>query len=692
MQETITILQGTDGIRGRVAAEPAEQDICPLEYYRTSRLLTPAFFERYAYAYASLLIDRFQAGPGDWIVVGWDPRDREGRFTGAAIRGLRKAGLFVLQIGILPTPAVPLYMLQANAVGGMVLTASHNPADQNGIKLFHGYTALKFLPGDDALLSRTLFEQKELDLSALPITGELSDHCDSARKVFVDFCLRPENSWAEEADFSDTILVVDASKGAVASVVREIFARFRFRRLLFTNMEGDINESCGVADIEGRKTIAASEVCAVDAPFRDYDTLTTLFDLAGSLPEVKVGTVRLTALVFDGDGDRCYRLDYSPTGHLLIVSSGDLLGFHQAHYLADARSVAKTSIRSNTATSPLFVHTVESDLNVATAVRDLEYSPVLTGVGDKWILLRAVVDMIRSRIEGVEPQRSALHDCLRQVVGDERPSGFELSLLWRQFLESRPQEGKPLPGTFRIGIEKSGHCITPGLLATETETLPFFAGNGIKTGLNSLAAMRRIFREDPAAQWEQKLREPFPTGISATRYVYYVDRERIAPGNPFRGRFVAHLESALQRELPDSCTSEPVRFPEESAMIYYNILQNGKPAGAVFVRNSGTEDKAAVYLRGKKELLPQLQKIGEEAFLHLLKGMKSSTSEFARLEAEILQAVRSKRAIGPLAEKYAHLPFRRVMGEMERKGRLLERRGDGWRLTDAGAALMEELE
>ena len=681
MAEFTKVLQGTDGIRGRTTEDFVLQSSCPLEYYLTEQILTPSFFERYAYAYATLLADRFQTGPGDSVVVGWDPRDPEGNFRNAATNGLRRAGLHVVWIGSIPTPAVPLFMLHNRSAGGLVLTASHNPSDQNGIKLFHGHTALKFLPGDDALLSQTLYRQKGLDLAKIPIRGNLTDRSAEAGKLFVDFCTHPFNSWIENPDFSDTILVVDASKGAAASVVRKVFANFRFHKILFTNMEGDINESCGVADIEGRDTIAVSEVLADNAPFRAYETLTTLFELADRTPETATGALRLVALVFDGDGDRCYRLDYSPTERLFVVSSGDFLGFHLARFIADSPNETKTS--------PLFVNTVESDLNAANAVRKSGFSTLVTGVGDKWILLQAVTDMIDDRTAGLESENSAIRDCLNEIAASEKPSGFELSLLWKRFAENNPQQTESSPGAFRIGVEESGHCITPGCLSTEKQTTLFFAGNGIKTGLNSLAAMRRIFREGDVEAWHNRLLQPFPIGISQTMYVYYVDKNLIMPGHPFRIRLIKFLESALKRALPLSYRSEPVPFSEESAMIYYKILREGEPAGALFIRNSGTEDKSAIYLRGRRELLPVLREIGNEAFLFLLKNMKSPSNELARLESEILRTVRRGDSVENLAAKHEHLPFQRVLKEMEFKERLLKRQGRTLQLTEIGAALLE---
>ncbi|MBU3914890.1 hypothetical protein KKA14_05085, partial [bacterium] len=219
-------LQGTDGIRGRITSDDDLNGLTALDYFEVSGKLTPSFFEHYAYAYATLLIETKTGNSDDSIVVGWDPRDREGIFNEVAVNGIRKAGLNVIKVGILPTPAIPLYMLLTQSAGSMVLTASHNPSDQNGIKLFHGYTALKFLPSDDEMLTAVVKKQCALDLRGIPLLGTLEDHSREARDLFVSFSIDPENSWMKETDFPETILVIDASKGAVSGVVEEIFSNF----------------------------------------------------------------------------------------------------------------------------------------------------------------------------------------------------------------------------------------------------------------------------------------------------------------------------------------------------------------------------------------------------------------------------------------------------------------------------------
>ena len=644
--------------------------------------MTPDFFEHYAYAYATLIFDQFDVKPGDSIVVGWDPRDCEGSFNQAATDGLRKAGLRVIQIGVIPIPAIPLYMLSLNAVGGMVLTASHNPSDQNGIKLFHGFTGLKFLPGDDQQLSRIIFQQKDLDLTSKKIIGQLDVHDKKAKEFFVNYCLQSENSWIRNPDFTDTILVIDASKGAMATVVREVFAHYQFYQTHFTNMSGNINECCGVADIEDRKIITADEVIGANAAFGSYQALTTLFKASKEIPGAQTGEIRLVGLVFDGDGDRCYRLDYSPQGDALLVSSGDCLGIHQALFI-------KGHLPSKSA-RPLFVNTVESDLNTAIKAQEMGFQSKLTGVGDKWILLRAVIDSIQSQIQNAGHQTSDLLNCINDVTQSETPSGLKLSLLWKEYILTRPTSSCADRSRFRIGIEASGHCITPGWFNAGNKSIRTFAGNGLKTGLNSLEAIRHNHKGKDPEYRDQNLWRPFPSGLSKTFYIYYVNKELLAPGHSFRKELINFSRITITRGIPKPYTCEQIPFPEENTLIFFKITQNGNSAGSLFIRNSGTEDKSAVYLRGKQEILPFMQTIGDDVHLYLLSRMKDPSNEFARFETKILRTILANKSIDDLLTKNRRLPVQRILREIELKERLLCRREGQLQLSDKGKAFLHK--
>ncbi len=675
-----SILQGTDGIRGMVSYdEPRDHNQNALAFFLASGVLTPSFFEHYTYAYASLLLETGSAEKGDSIVIGWDPRDSTGDFNRSAVLGIRKAGLKAITVGVLPTPAIPLFMLKVKASGGVVLTASHNPSDQNGIKLFHGWTALKFLPADDTVLSEKIFDQQDIDLNKLSVSGGYEDQSDVARSFFIRYQTDPRNSWIEKETFEDQILVIDASKGAVAAVVEDIFSQYRFKEIIYTNLEGGINESCGVADLEGQELIQENEIADVNGRFYRYQTLRVMMETARSQLEIQNGELKLSGLVFDGDGDRCFRLDYDPGNNTVIISSGDQLGIHLARYISDRDSPE--------AGKTWFINTVESDLKTAITAEEEGYKPVITGVGDKWILKKAVLDMIQSQLPVESPQADVLKDILDKEEAGEDLSGIDISKAWKACINAGVVDSSNAKYSFQVGIEESGHSIIPGYIDTGTETLRCFAGNGIKSGLNALVAIQWGVKSQTEKERINYLQKPFQAGVKKTYYTYYVNKSNLMPGTVFRQELEEAVRQAVGKYFQASFHSEQIRFAEEVGLIYFRISKEGKTVGAVFVRNSGTEDKSALYLRGDVELSSFLERIGQQLHLFLLKGLKKIKNEFFQLEKQILKMVAEGDSPEALREANPTLPYIRVLKEIEFKEGLVKRDGPHLKLTEKGKLL-----
>ncbi|OGG99197.1 MAG: hypothetical protein A2600_05325 [Candidatus Lambdaproteobacteria bacterium RIFOXYD1_FULL_56_27] len=653
-------LQGTDGVRGRVKAELGSKD--PVATFVEEGFLTPAFFELYGYAFGQLLLETRLARQGDKVAVGWDGRDEAGRFDSAFVQGLRKAGLTVLGLGILPTPAVPLYMMEKGCRAGAMLTASHNPADQNGIKLFLPGFGLKFLPQDDQRLTTKLYAYKDLDFSRIEPQGEMIGVHEEAWAFFVESSLDPKNSWITAGmDLKDHLLVIDASKGAAASVVEPLLGGLGLRELILTNLEGPINQNCGVTDLEGQESITQNDL-ARRYPANRF--LAEFFAQTGR-SEIWDGSVRLVGLAFDGDGDRCYRLDYDPKSQKAWVSSGDLLGFHLGQYLAQTQGAGGRS----------FAFTVESDLLLGQAVKALGFQETLTGVGDKWLLVRAVASVLRSRL-ALGTKNQELWDYLEAWQQNPAASALDLTVRFEAALAQGPQTPSG-PLDFALGLEESGHALSPFWLH---RPFPGFAGNGLKAGLNSLAAMAKV-------KDGQTLAHPFAGGMKETFYVYYVDKSRLEPGQAFRETLSAQILSLLPSCLGEGFTGQFQAFGEEPSLLFCHLSENGTPYGAVFVRNSGTEDKSALYLRGPLSGTQKLGQLAQALHLLLLRGLKNSANPLAQLEARLLAAIAQGQ--DPKSLPASGLPVERVLKEMEAKQGLIERSQDGFVIAQKGKALLK---
>jgi phosphomannomutase len=593
-------IQGTDGVRRTVARadDPRVRGLPPQRALLEKGLLTDAFLELYAYAYVTSLPNARE------VVVGWDPRDPAGTFTGAVVSGVRKAGAGAVVAGVLPTPGVALHLVWRGADAAFVVTASHNFRDQNGVKIFRGPHALKLFPDDDRELTRRVLALDHArDVAPLPLRGPEIDAREEARRVFREFHVDPRNSWLAPGESLGAFpLVVDAANGALSGIGADVLRALHAGDVVEVNADassGDVNRKSGVADLEGTREIARG-----DLRFREHRAVQEVFARRGS------------GAVFDADGDRFYRLDYDPESDKVVVLSGDETAVLQARFL-----------RGRVAAGAAYVNTVESDLEAARAAEEMGFRPVLTAVGDKWVLREAVRD----------------------------PEGFA------------------------IGSEETGHNITRGWLRTRAgREGPFFAGNGLKSAINTFAATRGV----PFAA----IRRPFPPGLKRTFYVYYTKKELLRAGSEaFLG---------VRDVIARACRLGPVEerpLPEEPDMLYLAVRDaRGRQRAGIFVRNSGTEDKTSVNVRGAAEDADALVAVGEAARAYLLRAVKDWDHPMARAERAVLEAL----ARGPLPAGSIPTPpgvnRERLLEEMAHKAQVVRLTEKGYERTELGARLLEE--
>ncbi|MFI5403540.1 MAG: hypothetical protein ACHQ1G_11435, partial [Planctomycetota bacterium] len=585
-------LQGTDGVRRPVAlsTDPRVRGLMPQQAFLEKGLLTDEFFELYAYAYVSSL-----KKPGE-VVIGWDPRDPPGHFTGAAVRGIRKAGATAVVLGIFPTPGVALHHIYRGSACALMITASHNFRDQNGIKIFHGPHALKLFPEEDRdLTARVLALDYARQVKPLAERGARIDARDEAREVFLRFHLDPRNSWLKPGEtFGDFPLLIDAANGAMSGLAAEVFRRLHpdVKELNSDTASGEVNRKSGVADLEG-----VLEIAPGDLRFAEHAAVRTLFERGGK------------AAIFDADGDRFYRLDADRESGKILVLSGDETAFHQARVLSPRPP------------SPLYVNTVESDLNAARAAQEIGYEPVLVGVGDKWVLRQAAE----------KPQR------------------------------------------YGIGSEETGHNISRGYVTTRAgREVEVFLGNGLKSALNTFVATRGLSARDAA--------RPFPRGFKKTFYVYYTRKEllpRVSPG----------VEEVIRRSCRlGEIVAQP--RPEEPDMLYLAVRgADGRQRAGIFVRNSGTEEKTGVNVRGALEDAADLLRTGEEAIVYLAGALKDRGHAMARAERAILEALRAGPSEAPPVPEGVNRE--RLLEELANKEKVIRACARGYELTPLGARMLE---
>ncbi len=688
-------LQGTDGIRREIRPQDSGEfkGLTPLQVFLERGFITDDFMELYAFAHVDYLIKTGKMHPDEAIVAGWDPRDVHGTFTGALVRGIRKAGATALTIGIVPTPLVPTYMLYKNAKAGFMVTASHNPKDQNGIKTFCAFRGMKLLPDNDIELTRAIGSLDPAILRNAPLKGAEIDCRSEALELFRKFTLHPGNSWADPEEtvagvYKNIVLVVDPAKGSLSQMAADAFKSVGFGRVIEINagLNGDVNLFSGVGDLEGHAIITPQMIDKQSGHFRKHKAVLKLFELGRKLKSnILAGEKKVAGAVFDADGDRFYRLEYDPFKDALLVLSGDETAFLQAMYL-----MKRDPKRYKNA---LYVNTVESDLNTAVAAQQLGLKPKLAAVGDKWILLQTAFMIAESRLKA-----------LKKVSGGKLPAPLKrqweaiqkngtLNVDTFQKIESAiDDQEKKVPAAraidpshrlpFVVGSEETGHNITPGWLDLENgDNMPVFFGNGLKSALNTFAATEYLFKNKSVQAYFSAIHKPFKPGFKATLYVYYIKKE------------LFHKDSVIWNKVKRSLLSDIkaigfkgriVKFPEDADMLYISLTPAGgkTPTAGIFVRNSGTENKISVNLRGDKKQAHPLKSIGENAIRLLLGSLKDTKDHFYKLELDVLSQI----AGAPLPEDRLILDKHarpRILAEMGKQN-LIELTAKGYRLTPRG--------
>ena len=305
---------GTDGIRGRVGVYP----------------ITPDFMLKLGWA-AGMAFRRLGACR---VLVGKDTRISGYMFESALEAGLSAAGADVMLLGPMPTPAIAYLTRTFHAEAGIVISASHNPHDDNGIKFFSGQGTK--LPDEIELMIEELLDQP-MTVAESSKLGKVSRINDAAGR-YIEFC---KSSVPTSTDFAGLKLVVDCAHGATYKVAPNVFRELGAQvTVLSAQPDGlNINENCGSTHIEALQAA------------------------------VLVGHADL-GIAFDGDGDRVLMVD-----HTGAIVDGDELLFIMARDLHE-RGKLNGGV----------VGTQMSNLGLELALQELSIPFTRAKVGDRYVI------------------------------------------------------------------------------------------------------------------------------------------------------------------------------------------------------------------------------------------------------------------------------------------------------------------
>lgn len=185
---------GTDGIRGKVGEHP----------------VTPEFVMKLGWAAGRVLAGRGK-GP---VLIGKDTRISGYMFESALEAGLSAAGVDIRLLGPMPTPAIAYLTRNTRAQAGIVISASHNPYQDNGIKFF---SSDGFKLPDDVELAIEKEMDKPLTLSGGRL-GKAQRMSDAPRR-YIEFC----KSRLADCRLDDLYLVIDCANGATYRIAGKVF-------------------------------------------------------------------------------------------------------------------------------------------------------------------------------------------------------------------------------------------------------------------------------------------------------------------------------------------------------------------------------------------------------------------------------------------------------------------------------------
>ena len=227
---------GTDGVRGRVGIPP----------------ITPDFIMKLGWAAGRVLSRGARGKPK--VLIGKDTRVSGYMFESALEAGLIAAGVDIHLLGPMPTPGIAYLTRTFHAQAGIVISASHNPYDDNGIKFFSGRGTK--LPDDVELeIEREL--ARDFETVASRELGKAHRITDAAGR-YIEFC---KGTFGNGLDLAGLRLVVDCAHGATYHIAPDVFTELGARVItLGAHPDGfNINEGVGATAPEALQQRVVSE-------------------------------------------------------------------------------------------------------------------------------------------------------------------------------------------------------------------------------------------------------------------------------------------------------------------------------------------------------------------------------------------------------------------------------------------------
>ena len=310
-------LFGTDGIRGVVGEN-----------------LTADMAFRVGQAVATVLKE--DKGSRPTVVIGKDTRVSSDMLESALVAGICSVGGDVKPVGTIPTPAVAYLAVREKADAGIVISASHNPYEHNGIKVFSG-EGYKLSDAVEERIEAHILSDAPMAQVTRGDIGRCHHGSEALREEYIDFVAS-----TIESDLSGLKILCDCANGASSTTAPALFARFKAKTdFIHTEPDGvNINNGCGSTHLE---KLASAVVAG------GYDI----------------------GVAFDGDADRC----------LLVDENGQTIDGDKVMAVCATDMKRRGVLNGDT-----IVATVMSNLGLHEFCRNHGLNLVCTAVGDRNVL------------------------------------------------------------------------------------------------------------------------------------------------------------------------------------------------------------------------------------------------------------------------------------------------------------------
>lgn len=313
---------GTDGIRRIANTE-----------------LTPELVYKVAKAGAYVLGKHTDKAP--LILIGKDTRLSGSLIESAMSAGFLSYGANVIHLGVLPTPAVAYLTRKLNADASVVISASHNPYEHNGIKFFSN----KGMKIDDSIEEEIeeVMESGKLDeIRAVGDKVGTDEYRKELKEEYVNFFIENFSDEIKKNLTDDYIVGIDTANGATYKVAEEVFTKLGIKYKIISNSPNgvNINKDCGSTHLENLQKL------------------------------VKENKLSL-GIAYDGDGDRCLAVDENGE-----VIDGDITLAIISNYLKKQNKLNKDTV----------VATVMSNLGLNKYAEANNLDLKQTKVGDRYVL------------------------------------------------------------------------------------------------------------------------------------------------------------------------------------------------------------------------------------------------------------------------------------------------------------------